>query len=114
MAKTAKPAGSRKPASTARRAASGAKKRRAPKREARVAVPRLIHELQVHAEEITVQNEQLLRTQGELEDARDRFAALYDFAPIGYVSLNHHGVITEINLTGATMLGRPRSYLINL
>src|SRR5262245_39229616 len=74
----------------------------------------LIHELQVHSEEITVQNEQLLKTQGELEEARDRFAALYDFAPIGYVSLDAHGVITEINLTGAAMLGKPRAFLINL
>ena len=74
----------------------------------------LIHELQVHAEEITVQNEQLLKAQEELEEARDRFAALYDFSPIGYVSLDIHGVVTELNLTAAAMLGKPRAFLINL
>jgi len=74
----------------------------------------LIHELQVHAEEITVQNEQLLKAQGDLEEARDRFADLYDFAPIGYLTLDHHGVITEINLAGAALLGRTRAFLINL
>jgi PAS domain S-box-containing protein len=79
-----------------------------------VEAQRLLHELQVHAEEITVQNEQLLKAQSEIEEARDRFAALYDFAPIGYVSLDPHGVITEINLTGAAMLGKPRAFLINL
>ena len=73
----------------------------------------LIHELQVHAEEITVQNEQLRKAQHELEDARDRFADLYDFAPIGYLSINSRGDISEINLAGATLLGRPRSLLVN-
>jgi PAS domain S-box-containing protein len=94
------------------------RKTRAPITRARRAtggdVQALLHELQVHAEEITVQNEQLLKAQGELEETRDRFAALYDFAPIGYISLDHNAVIREINLTGATMLGRPRAYLINL
>lgn len=74
----------------------------------------LIHELQVHAEEITVQNEQLIKAQHELERTRDRFADLYDFAPLGYLSINGHGVITEINLAGAALLGRERSFLLNL
>ena len=74
----------------------------------------LLHELQVHAEEITAQNEQLLKAQGELEDARDRFADLYDFAPIGYASLNAAGAITEINLAGAALLGKARAFLINM
>src|SRR5690348_1013068 len=72
----------------------------------------LIHELQVHAEEITVQNEQLIKAQHELERTRDRFADLYDFAPLGYLSINGHGVITEINLAGAALLGRERSFLL--
>ncbi len=54
----------------------------------------LLHELQVHGEEITAQNEQLKKAQAELEHARDRYADLYDFAPIGYLSVNrarrHH------------------------
>jgi PAS domain S-box-containing protein len=74
----------------------------------------LIHELQVHAEEITVQNEQLLRAQGDLEDARDRFADLYDFAPTGYLSVDQRGGITEVNLAGSALLGRPRAFLIRL
>lgn len=77
-------------------------------------VQALMHELRVHAEEITVQNEQLLKAQGELEEARDRFADLYDFAPVGYLTLDFNGVITEINLVGASLLGRPRTFLIKL
>ena len=77
-------------------------------------IQRLLTELQVHAEEITAQNEQLLTVQHELEEARDRFADLYDFAPIGYVSIDGRGRISEINLAGAVLLGRARSFLINL
>lgn len=92
------------------------KRRRPTARRAsdRQQVQTLIHELQVHAEEITVQNEQLLKAQGEIEEARDRFADLYDFAPIGYLTLDHHGIITEINLAGATLLGRARSFLVQM
>ena len=77
-------------------------------------VRQLLHELQVHSEEITVQNEQLLKAQAELEHARDRYADLYDFAPVGYLSLDHRGAVVEINLQGALLLGRARAYLIGL
>ena len=75
---------------------------------------KLLHELQVHSEEITAQNEQLIKAQRELELARDRYADLYDFAPIGYVSLDVRGNIADINRAGAALLGRPRQYLLDL
>jgi len=74
----------------------------------------LLHELQVHGEEITAQNEQLKRAQAELEHARDRYAYLYDFAPTGYLSVNRRGVITNVNLAGAALLGQKRSFLDRL
>ena len=77
-------------------------------------VRELVHELQVYSEEITVQNEHLLKAQAELEEARDRFADLYDFAPIGYLSIDVSGVITEINLAAAGLFGRSRAFLLNL
>ncbi len=77
-------------------------------------VRKLLHELQVHSEEITVQNEQLLKAQAELEHARDRYADLYDFAPIGYLQIDARAAIADINLAGAALLGRPRSFIINL
>ena len=77
-------------------------------------VRELIHELQVYSEEITVQNEQLLKAQAELEVTRDRFADLYDFAPIGYLSLDANGIITEINLCAAELLNRARAFLLNI
>lgn len=74
----------------------------------------LLHELQIHSEEITVQNEQLLQAQAELEQARDRYADLYDFAPVGYVAIDLRATIVEINLAGAALLGRPRSFVLRM
>src|SRR5262245_58714135 len=62
-----------------------------------------IHELMVHQEELQVQHEQLLQSQRDLEMARDRFAELFDFAPIGYVVLDSGGVIREANLAAAVL-----------
>ena len=58
-----------------------------------------------------MQNEQLRKAQVELEKSRDRYVDLYDFAPVGYITLNHEGMIDEINLTGAALLGVERSKL---
>jgi PAS domain S-box-containing protein len=74
----------------------------------------LLHELQVHAEEITAQNEQLRKTQAELEQARARYVDLYDFAPIGYLTLNKTGVIVDVNHAGAALLGFDREFVQNL
>jgi len=48
------------------------------------------------------------------EISRDRYTDLYEFAPLGYVTLNKKGVIQAINLTGARLLGTPRVALIGV
>lgn len=58
------------------------------------------------------QNEELRRTQIELEAARDRYAALYDFFPAGHLTLDTSGTIVEANLRAATVLGVNRKELI--
>lgn len=70
----------------------------------------LLHELQVHAEEITAQNDELRRTQAELEQARSRYADLYDFAPIGFIALSRSGLVVDINIAGAALLGFDRAF----
>ena len=67
---------------------------------------RALHELRVHQIELELQNEELRRAREELEVSRARYFDLYDLAPVGYLSLNDDGLIVEVNLTFALMLGR--------
>jgi len=74
---------------------------------------RLLHELQVHQVELEMQNEELRRAREELELSVDKYAELYDFAPVGYFTFDAHGLIREVNLAGAQLLGMERQLLVN-
>ena len=76
-------------------------------------VLRLVHDLEVHQIELEMQNEELRLTQGSLEVARDRFADLYDFAPLALLTLSQDGEVLEANLAVASLLGLERSSLIH-
>ncbi len=75
---------------------------------------RLYRELQIHQAELEEQNRELQEVQQRLEESRDRYADLYDFAPVGYADLDGRGSIRGINLKGATMLGEARTRLLGL
>ena len=74
---------------------------------------RTLHELQVHQIELEMQNTELQEARDRIEAQLEKYTDLYDFAPVGYFSLDEKGVIQEVNLTGAAMLGVERSRLIN-
>ncbi|MDZ7721489.1 MAG: PAS domain S-box protein [candidate division KSB1 bacterium] len=70
-------------------------------------VNKLAHELAVHQAELELQHEELRNTQLILQKTRDRFAALFEHAPVGYVVLDDAGMIRQTNSTWGDMLGRP-------
>lgn len=67
-------------------------------------VDALLHELQVHQIELEMSNEALVNAQVALEESRDQYVALYDYAPVGYFSLDSEGRIAQINRAGAALL----------
>jgi len=71
-----------------------------------------VHELEVHQVELELQNEELRAARLETEAGLERYTELFDFAPIGYLTLATDETIREINHVGAQLLGRPRSRLI--
>ncbi|MBF0406405.1 MAG: PAS domain S-box protein [Candidatus Riflebacteria bacterium] len=75
-------------------------------------VRQLLYNLRVHQIELELQNDELLKTQEDLESTKKRYFNLYDLAPVGYVTLNERGIILEANLAAANMLGVVRSVLI--
>ena len=74
---------------------------------------KLLHELQVHQIELEMQNEELREANETAETALKKYTMLYDFAPLGYFTLEKDGSISELNFTGAEMLGDKRFSLVN-
>ena len=65
----------------------------------------LLHELQVHQVEVELQDEEMRRSRAELETSLARQVQLYDFAPVGYFTVDDRSVLRELNRTGASLLG---------
>ncbi|MBU1664624.1 MAG: PAS domain S-box protein [Gammaproteobacteria bacterium] len=94
------------------RQAAEARFARAPRVETNHSAEEVLHELQVHQIELEMQNEALRQVQIELEESRDRYVDLYEFAPVGYLTLAREGLIEAVNLTGAALLGVERNKLL--
>lgn len=74
-------------------------------------IDELLYELGVHQIELELQNEELRESQLKLEESQRKYFDLYNFAPDGYFSLDHDGIILEVNLTGASLLSVERRNL---
>jgi diguanylate cyclase (GGDEF)-like protein/PAS domain S-box-containing protein len=72
----------------------------------------LVHELRVRQIELELQNEELRQTSEQLEASRARYFALYDLAPVGYLTLGDKSRILRANLAAARALGVPAGELI--
>jgi PAS domain S-box-containing protein len=75
-------------------------------------VQRLVHELQVHQVELETQNEELRGIQLDLKDSRDQYSNLYEFAPVGYVTVDPLGKIIMTNMTACSLLGTERKQIV--
>ena len=93
------------------------KQKRAPQPQPDIPQPaadplRQLHELQVHQVELELQNTELQESWDRMEVLLEKYTDLYDFAPVGYLSLDEQGRINEANLTAAGLLGVERSQLV--
>ncbi len=75
---------------------------------------RLLHELRVHQIELETQNAELRRVRNEMDVTLDNYTDLYDFAPVGYLTLDDSGCIRAANLRGASYLNVERSALFGM
>ena len=72
----------------------------------------LFNELQVYQIELDIQNQQILKIQEELSTSRDKFSNLYNFAPVGYITIDKKGIIMDANETATVLLGLERIKLM--
>jgi PAS domain S-box-containing protein len=100
----------RKPRTELRRRAEAQIERKNP--TAAASRSRTLHELEVHQVELELQNEELRNARQTMEVALERYTEVFDFAPIGYATLDLQGNVAEINHAGGALLGADRSTFI--
>jgi len=72
---------------------------------------KLLHELQVHQVELDMQHEQLEQSRAEVAESLERYVERFDFAPVGYFTVELDGRIIEANQTGADLFEVDRADL---
>lgn len=74
---------------------------------------KLLHQLQVLRLEMEMQQEQRFDDQDPLEETHSRQTELFEISPDGYFALNMLGIIQEVNVTGANLMGTAKDELAN-
>ncbi len=77
-----------------------------------VTIEKLVRELEIHQRELEAQNKELRRAQSALESSRNRYSALYEFAPVAYFTFSRGGLVLDVNLKGTKLLGIDRASLL--
>jgi PAS domain S-box-containing protein len=72
---------------------------------------KLLHELQVHQVELEMQHEQMEQSRAEVAESLERYVERFDFAPVGYFTVEPDGRIVEGNLAGADLFALDRADL---
>ena len=73
----------------------------------------LLHELHVHQIELEMQNEELQDANQKLELMRNRYLDLYEFSPVGFMTLADDNFISVCNLKVCSLLGMERRALLH-
>ncbi|MEA5601741.1 PAS domain S-box protein [Nostoc sp. UHCC 0252] len=68
--------------------------------------------VQLAAEELHQQNEELIQTRNWLETERQYYQELFEFAPDAYLVTNTEGIIQEANFTAAKLLNVSKQFLV--
>jgi PAS domain S-box-containing protein len=75
-------------------------------------IKEVIHELQVHQVELEMQNDELITAKAEYENLLQKFLDLYEFAPIGYFTLDRNGIILKSNFIGSQLLAKEKKHVL--
>lgn len=71
----------------------------------------LLNELLIHKVELEVQLEELKRSNVAMEEARDRYLDLFESSPVGYLTITRAGLVSQLNMTAAGLLGLDRLHV---
>lgn len=56
--------------------------------------------------------DELVDARNELEAQLHHYADLFDLAPVGFLTLTTHGIVKDINVAGAEILGQSRTNVL--
>ena len=75
-------------------------------------IERLFHQLQVHQSELEKQSLELRSSTNHIENLKSKYEALFNFAPVGFVTLNRKGIIFSANVYLEKLLKAEQSQVV--